>query len=142
MTKAIWLAGAAACARACGPALAQGAPVQNALSADAARQIKALIGTSTDKVALGSNLVEQAGQTMEQVVAGIRQVSTMVASISAASQEQSHGVGQVGQAVSHLDQATQQNAALVEEGAAAAESLKQQAAQLVEAVAAFKLAAH
>ena len=111
-------------------------------SADAARQIKALIGTSTDKVSVGSNLVEQAGQTMEQVVAGIRQVSTMVASISAASQEQSHGVGQVGQAVSHLDQATQQNAALVEEGAAAAESLKQQAAQLVEAVAAFKLAAH
>jgi len=108
-------------------------------SADAARQIKELIGSSTEKVSQGSTLVEQAGSTMEEVVTSIRQVSTMVAEISAASLEQSNGVSQVGQAVSHLDQATQQNAALVEQGAAAAESLKQQAAHLVDAVAAFKL---
>jgi methyl-accepting chemotaxis protein len=110
-------------------------------SAEAARQIKMLIGASTEKVSQGSALVEQAGKTMEQVVAGISRVSTMVAEISSASHEQSHGVSQIGQAVSHLDQATQQNAALVEQGAAAAESLKQQAAQLVDAVAVFKLEA-
>ena len=108
-------------------------------SAEAARQIKTLIGTSTEKVLQGSKLVEQAGETMEQVVAGIRRVSTMVAEISTASHEQSNGVSQIGQAVSQLDQATQQNAALVEQGAAAAESLKQQAAQLVDAVAVFKI---
>lgn len=110
-------------------------------SAEAARQIKTLIGTSTEKVLQGSTLVEQAGETMEQVVAGIRRVSTMVAEISAASHEQSNGVSQIGQAVSQLDQTTQQNAALVEQGAAAAESLKLQAAQLVDAVAVFKLEA-
>jgi len=110
-------------------------------SAEAARQIKTLIGTSTEKVLQGSKLVEQAGETMGQVVAGIRRVSTMVAEISTASHEQSNGVSQIGQAVSQLDQATQQNAALVEQGAAAAESLKQQAVQLVDAVAVFKIKA-
>ena len=110
-------------------------------SSEAARQIKTLIGTSTEKVHQGSTLVEQAGETMGQVVESIRQVSSMVAEISAASHEQSNGVSQIGQAVSQLDQATQQNAALVEQGAAAAESLKQQAAQLVDAVAVFRLVA-
>ena len=89
----------------------------------------------------GRALAEQAGKTMEQVVAGIRRVSTMVAEIRSASHEQSHGVSQIGQAVSHLDQATQQDTALVEQGAVAAESLEQQAAQLVDAVAVFKLEA-
>ncbi|URI11462.1 methyl-accepting chemotaxis protein [Aquincola tertiaricarbonis] len=109
-------------------------------SAEAARQIKGLIGDSTGKVAQGSALVEQAGVTINEVVGVIGRVSTMVAEISVANGEQSQGVGQIGQAVSHLDLSTQQNAALVEQSAAAAQSLKQQAAQLVEAVSAFKLA--
>ena len=109
-------------------------------SAEAARQIKGLIGDSTGRVEQGSKLVEQAGSTMDEVVTGIRRVSAMVADIATASNEQSHGVGQIGKAVVDLDLATQQNAALVEQGAAAAHSLRQQAAQLVDAVAAFKLA--
>ena len=109
-------------------------------SAEAARQIKGLIGDSTGKVAQGSALVEQAGVTINEVVGVIGRVSTMVAEISVANGEQSQGVSQIGQAVSHLDLSTQQNAALVEQSAAAAQSLKQQAAQLVEAVSVFKLA--
>ena len=109
-------------------------------SAEAAREIKALIGGSVEQVEQGTALVGQAGQTMQDIVAAIRRVSDIVAEISAASQEQSSGVGQVGQAVTQMDRATQQNAALVEESAAAAESLKQQAQQLVHAVSAFRLA--
>jgi len=108
-------------------------------SASAAREIKTLITDSISQVEQGTTLVDQAGQTMTEIVDAIRRVSDIVAEISAASTEQSSGVSQVGQAVNQMDQATQQNAALVEESAAAAESLKQQARQLVEAVAVFRL---
>ncbi len=110
-------------------------------SAEAAKEIKALIGTSVERVGQGSELVDQAGRTMQEVVNSIRRVTDIVGEISAASNEQASGVAQVGQAVGQMDQAMQQNAALVEENAAAAESLKLQAQQLVQAVAAFKLSA-
>ena len=93
-------------------------------SAEAAKEIKALIGDSVERVEQGSALVNQAGQTMDQVVDAIGRVALIVREISAASREQSTGVSQVGQAITQMDQATQQNAALVEESAAAAESLK------------------
>ncbi len=109
-------------------------------SADAARQIKGLITASVERVEHGSTLVDRAGQTMTEVVSAIQRVTHIVAEISAASGEQSNGVGQVGEAVAQMDRSTQQNAALVEESAAAAESLRQQATQLVDAVAVFKLA--
>jgi methyl-accepting chemotaxis protein len=110
-------------------------------SAGAAKEIKALIAQSVDRVGQGTALVDRAGETMQEVVASIRRVTDIVAEISSASQEQSTGVSQVGEAVAQMDQATQQNAALVEESAAAAESLKSQARQLVDAVAVFRLAA-
>ncbi len=109
-------------------------------SAEAAREIKQLIGHSVEQVEQGRALVGQAGQTMGEIVGAIRRVSDIVAEISAASTEQSNGVQQVGDAVGQMDRATQQNAALVEQSAAAAESLKHQAAQMVQAVAVFKLA--
>jgi methyl-accepting chemotaxis protein len=109
-------------------------------SADAAKEIKGLIGASVERVAQGSALVDEAGTTMAEVVSAIRRVTDIVGEISAASTEQSAGVAQVGEAVVQMDQATQQNAALVEESAAAAESLKTQAQQLVQAVAVFTLA--
>jgi methyl-accepting chemotaxis protein len=109
-------------------------------SAEAAREIKALITTSVERVEEGTSLVDQAGATMQEVVTSIKRVTDIMGEISSASTEQSTGVAQVGQAVSQMDQATQQNAALVEQSAAAAESLKHQAMQLVEAVAVFKLA--
>ncbi len=108
-------------------------------SAEAAREIKSLIGASVERVEQGTELVANAGQTMNQIVAAIQRVNDIVSEISAASQEQSSGVGQVGQAITQMDQATQQNAALVEQSAAAAESLKGQAAQLVQAMAIFKV---
>ena len=110
-------------------------------SAEAARQIKDLITTSVQRVEQGTTLVDQAGQTMADIVNAIDRVKGIVAEISTASVEQSNGVAQVGQAVTQMDQATQRNAALVEESAAAAESLKDQAHTLVAAVSAFKLAA-
>jgi methyl-accepting chemotaxis protein len=110
-------------------------------SADAAKQIKTLISTSVERVEQGSQLVDQAGVTMQEVVASIRRVTDIMGEISSASLQQSAGVGQVGEAITQMDQATQQNAALVEESAAAAESLKVQAVQLVNAVAVFKLEA-
>ncbi|TAK93139.1 MAG: HAMP domain-containing protein [Aquabacterium sp.] len=109
-------------------------------SAEAAKEIKALIGRSVDQVEQGSNLVDEAGKTMEGIVNSIQRVSDIVAEITSATVEQSSGVQQVGDAVSQMDQVTQQNAALVEESAAAAESLKNQGQQLVEAVSIFKLA--
>jgi methyl-accepting chemotaxis protein len=109
-------------------------------SADAAKEIKGLIAASVERVDQGSALVDRAGETMQEVVASIRRVTDIVAEISAASAEQSSGVTQIGEAVGQMDQATQQNAALVEQSAAAAESLKTQATQLVEIVAVFKLA--
>jgi methyl-accepting chemotaxis protein len=108
-------------------------------SAEAAKEIKTLIGASVERVEHGSNLVDQAGATMNEVVAAIRRVTDIVGEISAASTEQSSGVAQVGQAISQIDQATQQNAALVEEMAAAASGLKGQALDLVNAVSVFKL---
>ncbi|HVK32035.1 MAG TPA: methyl-accepting chemotaxis protein [Burkholderiaceae bacterium] len=110
-------------------------------SAEAAREIKALISTSVQRVAHGNTQVDQAGTTMEEIVAAFRRVADIIGEISAASAEQNAGVAQVGEAVSQMDQATQQNAALVEESAAAAESLRQQAQQLVNTVAVFKLRA-
>ena len=111
-------------------------------SAEAAKEIKALITTSVERVDAGSRLVDEAGSTMEEVVTSIRRVTEIMAEISAASHEQSSGVSQIGEAVTQMDQATQQNAALVEESAAAAESLRVQAAQLVDAVAVFRLDGH
>jgi methyl-accepting chemotaxis protein len=108
-------------------------------SAEAAKEIKGLITASVDRVAQGTELVDRAGKTMEEVVASIKRVTDIMGEISAASAEQSAGVAQVGQAVTQMDQTTQQNAALVEQSAAAAESLKGQAQQLVSAVAAFRL---
>jgi methyl-accepting chemotaxis protein len=110
-------------------------------SADAAKEIKALITDSVERVGQGTALVDQAGNTMTEVVNSIRRVTDIMGEISAASTEQSSGVSQVGEAVTQMDRATQQNAALVEQSAAAAESLKGQAQKLVGAVAVFKLAA-
>ena len=109
-------------------------------SASAAREIKTLIGASVERVEKGTHLVDQAGSTMNEVVASIGRVTDIMGEISAASAEQSSGVSQVGQAVMQMDQATQQNAALVEEMAAAAASLKNQSHELVRAVGVFKLA--
>jgi len=108
-------------------------------SANAAKEIKGLIGASVERVEQGTALVDQAGETMTEVVGSIQRVTDIMGEISAASVEQSAGVGQVGEAVTQMDKATQQNAALVEESAAAAESMKSQAQQLVDAVAVFKL---
>ena len=108
-------------------------------SAEAAKEIKALIGTSVTRVEQGTALVAQAGSTMAEVVGSIRRVTDIVGEISAASGEQASGVTQVGHAVTQMDQATQQNAALVEEMAAAASSLRSQAHALVEVMAVFKL---
>nr|WP_316640068.1 methyl-accepting chemotaxis protein [uncultured Roseateles sp.] len=109
-------------------------------SAAAAREIKTLIAASVERVEQGSGQVDQAGRTMNEIVASIQRVNDIVAEISSASTEQSAGVNQVGKAVTTMEQATQQNAALVEQSAAAAEGLRQQAAELVRAVAAFRLA--
>ncbi|WP_269813986.1 methyl-accepting chemotaxis protein [Simplicispira lacusdiani] len=108
-------------------------------SAEAAKEIKTLIGTSVERVEAGSQLVDQAGATMQEVVAAIRRVTDLMGEISAASTEQSQGVDQVGEAVIQMDQTTQQNAALVEEMAAAASSLRGQAQELVRSVEVFRL---
>jgi aerotaxis receptor len=109
-------------------------------SAEAAKEIKSLITASVERVAQGSALVDQAGTTMNEVVTAIRRVTDLVGEITVASNEQSQGVMQVGEAITLLDQSTQQNAALVEESAAAADSMKQQANQLVSAVNVYKSA--
>jgi methyl-accepting chemotaxis protein len=108
-------------------------------SAEAAKEIKALIGTSVDKVETGSKLVADAGATMNEIVASVQRVSDIIGEISAAAREQSSGLGQVNAAVADLDRMTQQNAALVEQSAAAAESLKEQAKRLAHIVATFRL---
>ncbi|WP_233972781.1 methyl-accepting chemotaxis protein [Pectobacterium versatile] len=109
-------------------------------SAEAAKEIKTLITTSVERVEQGSDLANKAGETMQQVVVAIRQLTDTMAEISSASAEQSTGVDQVGIAVNQMDQTTQQNAALVEESAAAALSLQEQADLLVRAVSVFKVA--
>jgi methyl-accepting chemotaxis protein len=110
-------------------------------SAQAAREIKGLIGESVQKVENGTRLVADAGQTMGSIVDQVKRVSELIDEISHSSLEQSSGMGQIGQAVAQLDTVTQHNAALVEESAAAADSLKHQAAGLSEMVAVFRLAA-
>jgi methyl-accepting chemotaxis protein len=107
-------------------------------SAAAAREIKSLIGASVEKVESGSRLVQDAGATMGEIVASVQRVSDVIGEISAAAAEQSNGIGQVNGAVLGLDRMTQQNAALVEQSAAAAESLKDQAVRLTTLVATFQ----
>ncbi len=109
-------------------------------SADAAREIKSLIGASVDRVEAGSSQVSQAGRAIENIISQVGRVNDLVGEISTASVEQSRGIGQIGEAVAQLDRVTQQNAALVEESAAAAESLKDQANRLVQTVAVFEMA--
>ena len=108
-------------------------------SAQAAKEIKLLINDSVETVQAGSKLVLDAGNTMDDIVSQVTRVTDLISEISAATLQQSSGISQVGDAVVQLDQVTQQNAALVEESAAAAESLKHQAQQLVQAVASFRL---
>ena len=108
-------------------------------SADAAKEIKTLINTSVEKVEGGSRLVAEAGATMTEIVTSVQRVTDIMGGITAAAAEQSEGIAQVNSAIAHLDQMTQQNAALVEQSAAAASSMKDQAQQLAQLVATFKL---
>ena len=108
-------------------------------SASAAREIKAMIGDSVERVDAGSKLVDEAGATMDKIVISVKQVVDLMSEIAAASQEQSLGIEQVNQAITQMDEVTQQNAALVEEAAAATGSLEEQAASLVREVGVFKL---
>jgi methyl-accepting chemotaxis protein len=109
-------------------------------SADAAKEIKSLIGASVDRVEAGGRLVGAAGDSMNDIVNQVKHVATLINEISSSAQEQTSGIGQINRAITQLDQVTQQNAALVEEAAAAAaESLNQQAARMVEVVSVFKL---
>jgi len=108
-------------------------------SAEAAKEIKGLIGASVEKVQGGSRLVAAAGTTMNEIVASVQRVSDIIGEITAASAEQSDGIGQINGSVTQLDQMTQQNAALVEQSAAAAQSLKDQAGRLAQVVGTFRL---
>ncbi|NYF19248.1 methyl-accepting chemotaxis protein [Xanthomonas sp. JAI131] len=108
-------------------------------SAGAAKEIKGLIDDSVARVAEGSVLVDQAGRTMQEIVSSVKRVTDIMGEISAASQEQYAGIEQVNQTVTQMDETTQQNAALVEEATAAARSMEEQAGQLTEAVAVFKI---
>ena len=108
-------------------------------SAAAAKEIKALIDNSVEKVDAGSKLVNQAGTTMEEIVQSIQRVTDIMGEITAATQEQTAGIEQINQAISEMDNVTQQNAALVEEAAAAAQSMQDQSASLAHAVSVFKL---
>ena len=110
-------------------------------SAEAAKEIKGLIGASVERVDAGSRLVADAGQTMSEIVGSVQRVSDIIGEITAAAGEQSEGIGQVNVAVNQLDQMTQQNAALVEQSAAAAQSLKEQAEQLALVVGRFRTTA-
>lgn len=111
-------------------------------SASAAKEIKTLIGDSVDKVDAGSRLVDDAGSTMSDIVTSVKQVAEIMSEITTASQEQSNGIEQVNEAVGQMDEMTQQNAALVEQAAAAAQSMQDQAAALSQAVSIFKLDGH
>ena len=110
-------------------------------SAEAAREIKALIGASVERVEAGTRLVQDAGGTMGEIVSSVQRVADLIGEISSAAGEQSSGITSVGDAVSNLDRATQQNAALVEQSAAAAESLREQARQLAQLVEGFQVGA-
>jgi aerotaxis receptor len=108
-------------------------------SAAAAKEIKTLIGDSVEKVGVGTKLVDDAGKTMEEIVASVKRVTDIMSEITSASEEQSQGIEQVNQAITHMDQVTQQNAGLVEEAAAAAELLRSQVLIVDEAMVAFRL---
>jgi methyl-accepting chemotaxis protein len=108
-------------------------------SAEAAKEIKSLIGTSVEKVDVGMSLVADAGSTMGDIVQSVRRVTDVVGEITAAASEQSAGIARVNSAIANLDQMTQQNAALVEESAAAAQSMHDQAEQLAQAVSVFTI---
>jgi methyl-accepting chemotaxis protein len=108
-------------------------------SAEAAREIKSLISTSVERVDAGSRLVQDAGSTMTDIVASVKRVCDTISEITAAVTEQSAGIGEVNGTVTQLDQMTQQNAALVEQSAAAADSLKEQANKLATAVSSFRI---
>ncbi|SFN17878.1 methyl-accepting chemotaxis protein [Variovorax sp. OV329] len=108
-------------------------------SAAAAKEIKGLIDDSVGKVQAGSELVGEAGHTMQEIVSSVKRVTDIMGEITAASLEQTQGIDQINQAISQMDQVTQQNAALVEEAAAAAQSLQEQAGSLVQAVSAFRI---
>ena len=110
-------------------------------SAQAAKEIKQLISSSVERIESGSALVQTAGTTMDEIVEGVRGITNVIAEISVAATEQSLGLGQVNQALAQLDNTTQQNAALVEESAAAAQMLREQASKLAQAVGEFKLSA-
>jgi methyl-accepting chemotaxis protein len=110
-------------------------------SANAAREIKTLIADSSDRVDSGAQLVGEAGQAMDDIVSAIQRVTDMMQDISASASEQSDGISQVNLAITHLDQMTQQNAALVEQSAAAAESMREQASRLSAAVNVFRMTA-
>jgi methyl-accepting chemotaxis protein len=108
-------------------------------SAEAAREIKSLIGASVERVEVGSRLVADAGATMTEIVGSVQRVSDIIGEITAATDEQSAGISLVNDAVSQLDHMTQQNAALVEESSAASESLKDQAQHITDVIATFRL---
>ena len=108
-------------------------------SAEAAREIKTLIGASVERIATGTRLVSDAGQTMNDIVASVQRVTDIIGEITSAAAEQSQGIDEINNAVVQLDQMTQQNAALVEQSAAAATSMRDQSAQLAEVVNTFKL---
>jgi methyl-accepting chemotaxis protein-2 (aspartate sensor receptor) len=108
-------------------------------SAEAAREIKQLIQASVQKVESGARLVQDAGSTMGEIVGSVQRVGDIIGEITVAADEQAGSIGQVNQAVGQLDQMTQQNAALVEQSAAAAHSLREQASRLAGAVQVFKL---
>lgn len=109
-------------------------------SAEAAKEIKSLIGASVEKVEAGSQLVGEAGESMNDIVTQVKRVADLIGEISSSAHEQTSGIDQINQAISQLDNVTQQNAALVEQAAAAADSLNQQAGRMVEVVSVFKLA--
>ena len=109
-------------------------------SAEAAKEIKSLIGASVEKIETGSRLVGAAGESMNDIVAQVKRVADLIGEISSSAQEQTLGIEQINQAIVQLDNVTQQNAALVEEAAAAADSLNQQADKMVQVVSSFKLA--
>jgi methyl-accepting chemotaxis protein-2 (aspartate sensor receptor) len=108
-------------------------------SADAAKEIEGLINESVSRVQTGTSLVENTGQTMEQIVRAVTHVRDIMAEIAAASDEQTRGIDQIGQAIVEMDNTTQQNAALVEESSVAATSLEEQAAVLLQSVSVFRL---
>jgi methyl-accepting chemotaxis protein len=108
-------------------------------SAAAAKEIKTLIGDSVEKINHGSRLVDEAGATMDEIVASVKNVTDIMSEITNASREQTSGIEQINLAIAQMDEVTQRNAALVEQEAAAADSLQEQAAQLAHLVSVFKL---